>query len=846
MATAKPSSLPSNACPEPPRKPCPESVLVAVAGDESIADNYSKNPKHDRPKFPSGDTTDGIQQCTSQSEEVMEACSENNSAGDAKSHDEEAEEVTEELGEEGHEQESDNDVIFEAPMDHVNRAIQAATEVGKENEPCFDLSKGVIRHISARFGDSAVYVIPWIACYSWEVVLVLLKTYYRNDHDALNDLNWNNINILKLDHGLISSETWDSVVQHGMQVVFSVHSSLVPQQPPLDYRDQLRYTVTYLEVSPKDRDGCFVDERTYDAPMEVETIHGDTAMPALEELRTIQTPRYRANEKDADAQARAKLGPLDQVKEISLKINSSYLLNILKSVIEYASESPHGEEFGVGMGEFNYPFKDLYHHMDDLIRYRAGESYLRAQHPAAFNERADCHIDLILNYLSLQRDIPFEKYASARREKVSVTTFASCWLLLKPGTDVYVREEDGLMNAYIVHAVSGGVTQVDGKAINRDYEVSVWNLACDGTHAFPEVRHVRVAVFDNEREAKSLPVFPVEYNDNFDDGKLKQELTERGKRYLKYTSQPSFLQDSGRGLAKGVEPKSPDLISDHQYMLMASHVYAFMLKERTYDLLAVEGLEEPELVETAIDRLVIDHNNKELIKAMAQVYTDSDPDRFSGDFIRGKGEGQIILLHGPPGTGKTLTAETVAEYTRRPLLSITAADLGHEPEALERSLLRFFKDASDWGAIVLLDEADVYLEQRTIHDLKRNSIVSGKLFTSVKLRDDHERGGREILYEYDAKSYVKSREVQELEWNGREIRNAFQTAVALAVFEAKKDKNGKPPKVTEGRLRQVVQMSSAFRKYMTAAHNGMDESTWAFRHGNREDKFPSTPAKTAT
>jgi len=68
MATAKPSSLPSNACAEPPRKPCP-------AGDESIADNYSKNPKHDRPKVPSGDTTDDIQQCTSHSEEVMEACS---------------------------------------------------------------------------------------------------------------------------------------------------------------------------------------------------------------------------------------------------------------------------------------------------------------------------------------------------------------------------------------------------------------------------------------------------------------------------------------------------------------------------------------------------------------------------------------------------------------------------------------------------------------------------------------------------------------------------------------------------------------------------------------------------
>jgi len=70
--------------------------------------------------------------------------------------------------------------------------------------------------------------------------------------------------------------------------------------------------------------------------------------------------------------------------------------------------------------------------------------------------------------------------------------------------------------------------------------------------------------------------------------------------------------------------------------------------------------------------------------------------------------------------------ESVAEYTRRPLLSITAADLGHESQAMERSLLRYFKDASDWGAIVLLDEADVYLEQRTMHDPSRNSIVSGK------------------------------------------------------------------------------------------------------------------------
>lgn len=131
-----------------------------------------------------------------------------------------------------------------------------------------------------------------------------------------------------------------------------------------------------------------------------------------------------------------------------------------------------------------------------------------------------------------------------------------------------------------------------------------------------------------------------------------------------------------------------------------------------------------------------------MIKAICETYTIKGDrrNRFYADYINGKGEGQILLLHDPPGTGKTLTAgmciikciiqmlkkmpESVAEYTRRPLLSITAADLGQEPEQLEENLLRFFRNASKWDAIVLLDEADVYLERRSTNELRRNSIVS--------------------------------------------------------------------------------------------------------------------------
>lgn len=137
-------------------------------------------------------------------------------------------------------------------------------------------------------------------------------------------------------------------------------------------------------------------------------------------------------------------------------------------------------------------------------------------------------------------------------------------------------------------------------------------------------------------------------------------------------------------------------------------------------------------------------SNKTMIKALCETYTTkADHDNlFYVDYIKGKGEGQIVLLHGPPGTGKTLTAgmhifqciinllirmpESAAEYTRRPLLSITAADLGQEPDELEKNLLRFFRDASKWDAIVLLDEADVYLERRSSNELRRNSIVSSE------------------------------------------------------------------------------------------------------------------------
>lgn len=101
----------------------------------------------------------------------------------------------------------------------------------------------------------------------------------------------------------------------------------------------------------------------------------------------------------------------------------------------------------------------------------------------------------------------------------------------------------------------------------------------------------------------------------------------------------------------------------------------------------------------------------------------------SQDLIRGKGRGVSILLHGKPGVGKTATAEAVAEKWQRPLFPITCGDLGYQADHVEKSLNEIFRLAHLWGCVLLLDEADIFITQRTQQELQRNALVSGKLLS---------------------------------------------------------------------------------------------------------------------
>jgi SpoVK/Ycf46/Vps4 family AAA+-type ATPase len=58
------------------------------------------------------------------------------------------------------------------------------------------------------------------------------------------------------------------------------------------------------------------------------------------------------------------------------------------------------------------------------------------------------------------------------------------------------------------------------------------------------------------------------------------------------------------------------------------------------------------------------------------------------------------------------------------ILQISAGELGIEAEKLEKQLSVIFQIANQWDAILLLDEADVFLERRSSQNLHRNGLVS--------------------------------------------------------------------------------------------------------------------------
>lgn len=199
-------------------------------------------------------------------------------------------------------------------------------------------------------------------------------------------------------------------------------------------------------------------------------------------------------------------------------------------------------------------------------------------------------------------------------------------------------------------------------------------------------------------------------------------------RSLQY-SEPSLAQSLYRGLRRVEDDadndddapasESGDLeLTDDVLWRCWFQVPAYSLKVHRWGVARVDAMSTIDFRKDAFDMLVMDSDYKHMVKSLVEHSKDS----FT-DVIDGKSGGIIFLLHGDPGVGKTLTAEAVAEVLERPLYSAAVGDLGTHPEDLETNLRKILDMVQRWNAVLLLDEADIFLEARNEHDIHRNAMV---------------------------------------------------------------------------------------------------------------------------
>ncbi|RAQ43815.1 hypothetical protein AFGD_012609 [Aspergillus flavus] len=180
---------------------------------------------------------------------------------------------------------------------------------------------------------------------------------------------------------------------------------------------------------------------------------------------------------------------------------------------------------------------------------------------------------------------------------------------------------------------------------------------------------------------------------------------------------------------------------------------------------------------------------------------------------------------GPPGVGKTFTVEATAEWFKLPLYSISAGEMivDHgDPHVLEHQLDAIFRIAKHFNAVLLLDEADAFMERRaSYHDahnrlltvfLRKLEYYDGILFLTsnraiqfddailsrihlkIKYEDLNKESRREIWKHFLSKartaegpSLIRDHDLRRLEdmnLNGREIKNLTSIAHSLATCQA--------------------------------------------------------------
>ncbi|KAL8949006.1 MAG: hypothetical protein Q9222_004846 [Ikaeria aurantiellina] len=475
-------------------------------------------------------------------------------------------------------------------------------------------------------------------------------------------------------------------------------------------------------------------------------------------------------------------------------------------------------------------------------------------------------LQILLDHLSdmMPEDVKLVKSIST----MSRICTKDLWCLFRPGTLVVAKPFQDEPQLFRVHD-----SHFRGWSEDKAFVIEAWAFSWTGSELVQEYYtfEIREWVRDNEEMLiVDLPCYPLGYyrdsNGNYGSEAIEGLEAELFKRdctaYKQYSLDGTcalggfcptkvvackcelcFDQESNciswmRRFAE--EPAKSDLTAeDANYLLLPARVLGYCFSSKAWAQFHVRkvGAIEPANKKQMMDRLIFPEESAS-VKVELQVLIEQHGRTelpLIADPIKGKGAGLVVLLHGPPGVGKTLTAETFAKCAGKPLYVAGANDIGLEPKTAEATLRRLFELAERWGAVLLIDEADVFLDSRGSRgeaDIYKNALVSimlrvleyfqgilvmttnrvmtfdiamlSRCHYAVNLKSLTLRQEKEIWQGYvDQLNEQNSSKKGDIEWyikqitknvtglSGREIRNIFTTAQTLAQAEPSKKIEGK-------------------------------------------------------
>ncbi|KAK6863578.1 hypothetical protein PG995_000106 [Apiospora arundinis] len=538
-----------------------------------------------------------------------------------------------------------------------------------------------------------------------------------------------------------------------------------------------------------------------------------------------------------------------------LEIKSPHMKAAIKEIIPAYKTT----DINVPAIRLNGPPHLLYHYHEELQIYGMA---LEATNPEAAR-----HIHFLLSYMwneFFDETMAFFSFMLVSEDNVPTLAFEHLWMAFRPKDLVLIRQSDQGSQDFETVFQFVSMTR-EGE---RFWKLEGYCIDYDGvlfgyTKQVQKIRH-----YYGYRGVRDLELVPMKFVENSE--AVRARLIARGKIFTELHGQHHLMHD-GTG---SFVPNSTNRTDDDDYynsptpiyrsqmakcrimvdraafgeanpflrtpfassekvfnakdggamnmtpdelIICSNRVYGYSLRNNAWGRFHIDNTEKISLDSSAFDELILQRAYKEQILSLVQVHEDTRL-QFD-DFIKGKGRGVVFLLYGEPGTGKTLTAEGIADYCDKPLLRLDAGTLGTTPGSVEEQLSSAFNIAERWHAVVLLDEADVFLEQREPRGLLRNSLVSvflrmleyyqgililttnrvgcfDKAFKSrihlairyPPLSNSSRRAlwksflrkvSEETANELDTKGVLEKLATEPL--NGRQIKNLVRTASALAI-----------------------------------------------------------------